>query len=600
MSKLALNIAIGAFLDKSLGKSIKKSQSSAARLGRAYRETNKQLAAIREVNRYQNRLRELRQQQTLLGYSSSSLASEIASVESQFATAQQAAAQLGVEVGNLAAEQQQLEATSHWQGFAIGLNEHWSEFAETVSTVVQSLTVMSGAISGVMTATNALTAEQLGLAQSYGMTIEQFQAWGGLAAQAGLNAENTGDLVEELTNKVGEFKALGEQSALSEVFDSLGMDQFFLEGMSSVEQFEFIMQRLMSLKDDQAAASLADMLMGGEGNKIITYLRNSGQSLDQVLATQNRFNQLSTKGAQGATAYHRSITQLFNTFKSAWAEISGVVGGELAPSISSWSESAANFARQNKTQLIKGLKLTISVIKGFGSAIWTAIKGVKLIVNQVAEWAGGFENLARIGGVVLGTLLGVKLLTGVVAVYGGISALITAAGGLSAVLPAVAVGIKAIGTAIMANPIGLAIKAIALGASILIMYWEPISSFFLELWASVKQPFVQFWDWAKNVFFSYSPIGILIKKWEPISGFFSETWDNIKGKFLGAWDLIKGIFNKSPIGMLLKHWKPGFEWLASKFSWIKDVISRVFNWFGDDEDEDDNDKKKAKPQRKPS
>ncbi|MBU2714483.1 hypothetical protein, partial [Zooshikella harenae] len=74
------------------------------------------------------------------------------------------------------------------------------------------------------------------------------------------------------------------------------------------------------------------------------------------------------------------------------------------------------------------------------------------------------------------------------------------------------------------------------------------------------------------------------------------------GMFSGAWDLIKGIFNKSPIGMLLKHWKPGFEWLASKFSWIKDIISRVFNWFGDDEDEDKSDKKKVKPkpQRKPS
>ncbi|RDH41653.1 hypothetical protein [Zooshikella ganghwensis] len=72
--------------------------------------------------------------------------------------------------------------------------------------------------------------------------------------------------------------------------------------------------------------------------------------------------------------------------------------------------------------------------------------------------------------------------------------------------------------------------------------------------------------------------------------------------FTGAWDLIKGIFNKSPIGMLLKHWKPGFDWLASKFSWIKDVISSVFDWFGDDEDEDKSDKKKAKPkpQRKPS
>lgn len=42
----------------------------------------------------------------------------------------------------------------------------------------------------------------------------------------------------------------------------------------------------IKVKDAQKAASLADMLFGGEGNKVVTYIRNSGKSLDDLLVFQ--------------------------------------------------------------------------------------------------------------------------------------------------------------------------------------------------------------------------------------------------------------------------------------------------------------------------
>ncbi|WP_163832749.1 hypothetical protein [Spartinivicinus ruber] len=58
-----LNIAIGAYIDKSLAKCFKKTKSAASKLGKAYRETNIKLAAVQQVDRYRQRLARLRQQQ---------------------------------------------------------------------------------------------------------------------------------------------------------------------------------------------------------------------------------------------------------------------------------------------------------------------------------------------------------------------------------------------------------------------------------------------------------------------------------------------------------------------------------------------------------
>lgn len=60
------------------------------------------------------------------------------------------------------------------------------------------------------------------------MSISKFTQWGGIAQQAGLNAENVGDMVEELTNKFGEFKALGKQSSVSDAFGVLKLNKSIL------------------------------------------------------------------------------------------------------------------------------------------------------------------------------------------------------------------------------------------------------------------------------------------------------------------------------------------------------------------------------------
>jgi|GEM_PF-1557958 len=413
---------------------------------------------------------------------------------------------------------------------------------------------LSGAVAGLMTMTNQQTAEQLGLAKSYGMTIEQFQAWGGIAEQAGLNAENTGDLVEELTNKIGEFKTLGEQSAVADVFGALGLDAAMLEGMNAAEQFEFIMRRLEGVGDAQAAASLADMLMGGEGNKVVTYLRQSGKSIDDLLESQKRFNQLTSRGAEGAGAYGKSVKQLFGTVKSAWAEISGVVGGELAPSISAVAEEVAEFARNNKGELVQSLKSAVNVGRELAVGLWSVGSTIAGVVGSVGDMVGGMDNLVQIGAVVMAGVVGAKMIGGLISTASAVGGLISAAGGLSAVLPGVATGIKAIGLAVMANPIGLVIGGLIAAGTALVMNWDSVKNWFGGFWEGLKGTFSSAVDGIKTVL-GWTPIGAVIKNWEPIKNFFGNMWDNITAIFHKKVAQVKGMIDKvSGWVQKLKFW----------------------------------------------
>ena len=171
--------------------------------------------------------------------------------------------QLGDELDEAREKAEAFEETS-------GLGKRLGGIAKAGAAAVGGIWATTTAITGLMTVTNENTATMVGMAKAYDMSIERFNAWSGVAQQVGLDGEHIGDMIEELSNKFGEFKALGEQSSVADVFGALGINESMMEGMAAADQFEFIMKRLEGVTDKQQAASLADMLFGGEGNKVTT------------------------------------------------------------------------------------------------------------------------------------------------------------------------------------------------------------------------------------------------------------------------------------------------------------------------------------------
>jgi len=63
------------------------------------------------------------------------------------------------------------------------------------------------------------------------------------------------------------------------------------------------------------------------------------------------------------------------------------------------------------------------------------------------------------------------------------------------ILPIVATGIRAVGVAMAANPIGVTIAGIALAAGLIYEYWTPITGFFKSLWGGITSIFSRVSAW---------------------------------------------------------------------------------------------------------
>lgn len=119
-----------------------------------------------------------------------------------------------------------------------------------------------------------------------------------------------------------------------------------------------------------------------------------------------------------------------------------------------------------------------------------ALKGAK-IAARIEEWT---EKNPRLTSTIVKTAAGLAiLLTTASAVGFLISGVATAVGTaakifmfLSKAIRIVGVAIRIVGIIMAANPIGLVVAAIALGATLIIANWTKVKTFFLNLWPQIK------------------------------------------------------------------------------------------------------------------
>jgi hypothetical protein len=151
-------------------------------------------------------------------------------------------------------------------------------------------------------------------------------------------------------------------------------------------------------------------------------------------------------------------------------------------------------------------------------------------------------------------LMGVGLLTGRIGLlrYAG------AMGGLALrVLPLLANAIRIVGLALTANPIGLAITAIAAAAALVIANWEPVKAFFEGIWDKVGPYFSAAWEGFKKIL-SWTPLGLIVKYWGPISTFFGNMFGGL-GKIIGS----------------------VFDWISNKIKTVTETVGKVAGWLSD-------------------
>ena len=331
-------------------------------------------------------------------------------------------------------------------------------------------------------------------------------------------------------------------TAVTESLGILGLAYEDIASLSPEKQFLAITKAAQGLGDAQQAASAIDMLMGGESAKIIGHLRQQGTSVDDLVASYKGMSVVTKDGEAGAKAFNKGMSSITFAVGSAFQEISGLIGGALAPALTEWPKKIADFFNNNRDQITQWadkaaavLPLVIEGIAGLGKGIYQ----LGSAVNSVMQFFGGWENAA----LVVGAIMAGKFLASVITVASSVATLVTAMGGVGAIMTSIGVGFKALGVAFMSNPIGLVIGTIALAA------------------------------------------GLIVANWSGIGNWFSLLWDGIKNTFSNGWDLIRKIFSYSPMGLVIRAWSPMLDWISSKVGWISDALGGVKNFFGGNDSE---------------
>ena len=193
---------------------------------------------------------------------------------------------------------------------------------------------------------------------------------------------------------------------------------------------------------------------------------------------------------------------------------------------------------------------TIGAFKEFGSAIEsvgisigsvllpafaTIARKAASIAGRISVLAERFPVLTKYIGLAVAGLISFKITAiatgyaftflkgGFLAAKGSIIAFRTAMTLMSFAVPTVITAIKALGIAVMANPICLIIGGIAIAAGILIANWTPVGEFFKNLFSGVI-------GWVQKAF---AWVGKLLKPLEKVAGIVGKGFKSVAGVFSG-------------------------------------------------------------------
>jgi hypothetical protein len=346
-----------------------------------------------------------------------------------------------------------------------GFNKAAESLHAFTSAAVAGAAKTATAVAGTATAlallsTNVAAADtetQL-LAASVQTSADTLEALGAAVAPAGFQLDNVVDLIEEMNNKLGESAGLEEITPVNEALTILGLNFEKLRDMKPEEQFARITDAALGMADAQKAAAAADILLGGEANKIIGVLRQQGGTVDEITSKYKALSFRTAESRAGAMALTKATADATFALKSLIAEVVGLAGGEAAGFIDKLTESMKNLDRAAVQAKVR------EVLTGIGNAI-------KFLIDNGAE-------IWKWTQIVAGAL--------------------AAMAALSVALKTVALAMGVVNIVMAANPLGLiviAIAAVVAGLVWLATHTEEVGEWFKWLGAKI----VEFWGYAKEV-----------------------------------------------------------------------------------------------------
>lgn len=261
------------------------------------------------------------------------------------------------------------------------------------------------AIAGSAAVINSMTTSFDNMAQSVGLSTDELKAWGGVLAGTEFTTDHVIDLVEEMSNKIGESTGLGEQiTPVKEAFEILGLTLEEVASKTPEEQFRMVTQAAKDMADSQKAAAAADILLGGEANKVIGILRNQEGSINDLLNAQREYNFLTEEGIKGAKESTKQFGILQRVAVSMGQDIAGKAGGGVALATAALTAFIVKNHELIDVIASQGLDGIALGFEMFGDAVGAAYDYVKDLIGPVGDLFEGLDATNVIAVTVAATL----------------------------------------------------------------------------------------------------------------------------------------------------------------------------------------------------
>ncbi|OEY67450.1 phage tail tape measure protein [Marinobacter sp. X15-166B] len=462
-------------------------------------------------------------------------------------------------------------------------NNMTSEVTRFGKRALVATTGVAAGIFGIANSTAGLGDHAAKTADKLKLTTAAYQELSYAGERSGISQNAMDGNMQRFVKRTGE--AVRGAGAAQQAYEALGLSAEDLANMQSDEALAVVADRLSSVTNHNQKVDIASQLFGTQGGAaMLNLLKDGSAGLQQLRADAQRTGYvLSEKTARDAETFKDALldTQL------SMAGMKNTIGAELMPAVtelmgdlSSWMGENRDQVKQFAREFGDRLKNALPIIRDIGTGVASTAKNLAMMTSRVAGLVGGFDNL----GMILAFIFAMKPIFAILAFGKAIFTATTAIIGLAGGLPMIAAGIKAVGLAITANPIGLLISAIAGAGYLIYKNWDGIAGFFSGLWGQVTAAFSAGIGGIGKLILNWSPLGLFYKAFSGVMGWFGvdlpESFTGFGKQILDG--LVNGI-----LGGLNKVKDTITGAGAKAIGWFKETLgikspSRVFMGAGHD------------------
>lgn len=399
---------------------------------------------------------------------------------------------------------------------ALNAQRALGSFAGTVGRLATVAGIAAGgAAIGFVAAMNsaaALGGELSDLADRLGISVEDIQAYGFAFAQSGASSETFIASMERLNRGLSDAAA-GRNQQVASLFQRLGISLRGANGQirTAADVLPQLAEAFKRNENGALRTRMAMLLFGRAGGPLITGLVTGSEGLREQTA---RWRELDGQITSGNVNSLDAVGDSMSEVTTALLGVRNAIAVRLVPVLAPLFSDLATWIAANRD-------LIAANVQGWVEGIVTWLRQIDFA--QVREGLNQFLAVAERVYNAIGGWRGVIV---------GVAAVITGP---------LLLAITTLTAALLTNPIGAAVAAIALAASMIYLHWDGIVEFFQGIWDSISAGWDRFvnseqMQETQRVFAAIAR-GIMAV-WEPLESFFTGLWSGIASAFTAGWALI--------------------------------------------------------------